>query len=419
MSKNYIHNLETGKIELHFEKSEYLALTAEQKQELKRFFLFAKSIPAWVSRGTKDHYWAIKTAKKLGFEGKEITGERLSYEEQLNRKAEKAENRAERYLEYASNAEQRGKNMQKELESHRGDIAFFTQPIISGHSGSQSFGNRRQKIFDRYFKGFEEYKKSEYFRDKAATAEETASKKQLDDPVYLDNRIRECVSTIKKIEKNIILYEDILHKKENNLPIESSFYDNKTAEQVQEWIDESLDKIEWHMDKQAFLENCMDEIRVKREETGKKLYSQNDIKPGYLVKIRGRWEKVIKVNKTTVQTQSSVSVLQLKYPYAEIQDMKIPEDWTEQKEELKNPFQIGDILTKNRPADNSPYMAYQVIKTTNKTVTVRQIKIVDHKPVKDDFIENKTAERRTVKQDRQGNYVVNDNDWYLYKYNIA
>jgi ribosome assembly protein YihI (activator of Der GTPase) len=123
--------------------------------------------------------------------------------------------------------------------------------------------NRRQKIFDRYFKGFEEYKKSEYFRDKAAIAEQTASKKQLNDPVYLDNRIKECINTIKKIEESIFLYEEILNK------IKSSFYNNKTAEQVQKWINESLDKIEWYMDKQAFFENCMEEIKVKREEIGR------------------------------------------------------------------------------------------------------------------------------------------------------
>ena len=34
--KQYIFNLETTKIELHFEKSEYNALTAEQKADLKK-----------------------------------------------------------------------------------------------------------------------------------------------------------------------------------------------------------------------------------------------------------------------------------------------------------------------------------------------------------------------------------------------
>ena len=33
MSKNYINNLETGHIELHFEKEDYQALSAEEKKK--------------------------------------------------------------------------------------------------------------------------------------------------------------------------------------------------------------------------------------------------------------------------------------------------------------------------------------------------------------------------------------------------
>ena len=36
----YIENKETGKIELHFEKSEYEALSYEQKKSIKSNFLF-------------------------------------------------------------------------------------------------------------------------------------------------------------------------------------------------------------------------------------------------------------------------------------------------------------------------------------------------------------------------------------------
>lgn len=54
-----------------------------------------------------------------------------------------------------------------------GDIAFFTQPIIAGHAGSQAFARRREKIFAQYEKGFEEYRKSGYFRDRARIARET------------------------------------------------------------------------------------------------------------------------------------------------------------------------------------------------------------------------------------------------------
>lgn len=145
MTKNYIKNLETGKIELHFEKSDYLALSDELKRELKRSYLFSRTAIAWVSRSINNQWRAIETAKKLGFNEEEKQGERLSYEEQLERKVEKAEHRAERYDQYTVNANNKGQVLQSELEKYRGDIAFLTQPIIAGHSGSQTFGRRRKK----------------------------------------------------------------------------------------------------------------------------------------------------------------------------------------------------------------------------------------------------------------------------------
>lgn len=36
----YIINKETGKLELHFDKSDYLALPEDQKKEIKSNFLF-------------------------------------------------------------------------------------------------------------------------------------------------------------------------------------------------------------------------------------------------------------------------------------------------------------------------------------------------------------------------------------------
>ena len=48
--KQYIFNLETTKIELHFEKSEYNALTADQKADLKSAFLWSRTGGCWVSR---------------------------------------------------------------------------------------------------------------------------------------------------------------------------------------------------------------------------------------------------------------------------------------------------------------------------------------------------------------------------------
>lgn len=419
MTKNYIKNLETGKIELHFSKPEYLALSDELKKEIKRSYLFSRYADAWVSRSVHNQYQAIQTAKKLGFTEEEKQGERLSYEEQLERKAEKAERRAERYDQYVENANNRGKVLQSELESYHGDIALFTQPIIAGHAGSQTFANRRQRIYDRYHKGFEEYRKSEYFQDKAEIARQTADKTQLNSPRYLNNRIEECNKSIRQLEKNLVYYDDILSKKNNNEEI-SSFYQSKTTEQIQGYLDETIDKIEWIMDKLAFLQNCMEEIGKVLEENGKKLYNKSDIKPGYLIQNRHKcWAKVIRVNPKTITAvfiEHPLTGMDASCPYAEIKEIKIPEDWTEEKEQkTENPFKIGDIVCKHRPADNSIYRAFQIVKTTEKSVTIQRIEVLDHKPIKDNFISDK-QERKQIKKDRGGNFVLNHDDRYLYKY---
>ena len=42
MDSYYIHNRETGKLELHFDKPEYDALTDEQRSEIKSAFLWGR-----------------------------------------------------------------------------------------------------------------------------------------------------------------------------------------------------------------------------------------------------------------------------------------------------------------------------------------------------------------------------------------
>ena len=66
--RNYIFNLETTKIELHFVKAEYDTLTNEQKRLLKRAFLWSNYGKCWVSRAKEPNLWRAKeVAKKLGF----------------------------------------------------------------------------------------------------------------------------------------------------------------------------------------------------------------------------------------------------------------------------------------------------------------------------------------------------------------
>ena len=85
MDKKYILNRETGKIELHFEKSEYEALPEDKKRVLRSNFLFSRTAQAWVSRAKFPNlYSAKRAAEELGFTEGEKVGERLTYAEQMN-----------------------------------------------------------------------------------------------------------------------------------------------------------------------------------------------------------------------------------------------------------------------------------------------------------------------------------------------
>ena len=133
MSRSYILNLETQKIELHFENTEYEALAPEQKKELSAFFLWSPIAEAWVSKAKEPNLWRSKQiAEKLGFSKEERQGKRLSFAEQVEVKSEKAEARAERLEQYSSNAADRGEALQRAFNARREDIAFLTQPITAG-----------------------------------------------------------------------------------------------------------------------------------------------------------------------------------------------------------------------------------------------------------------------------------------------
>jgi len=401
---------------LHFDKTEYMALSAEQKKLIKSNFLFSRYSGAWVSRCKEPNLFrARKVAEQLGFTQERREGERLSFAEQVEKQAERAERRAERFESYADNAERRGQNLQKEFNELRKDWSWLTQPIIAGHSGSQRFGRQRQRVMDRYNKGFEEYRKSEYFRDRAATAQNTADMKKFRDPVYLDNRIKECRKNIRAMEKSIIKYEEMLYSLENHTEEKPSpYFGRYTAEQVSEWIEHQLERIEAEVDKQAYMENCLDAI-------GGVPFSQGNIKPGYIVKIQrsGRCEIVSAgpVNVTYKILEGGAAGMVLTAPYAEITELVEAKE--PPKTEIINPYKEGDILCKHRPADNSIYGAFQVVKVTKTGVKIQRIEVENGKPIPGKFISDTVMQKKIV-QSKYSDFVgVYDDDWQLHKYSIA
>lgn len=387
--KSYILNKETRKIELYFSKEEYNNLNSELKKELKSAYLFSGKAQAWVSRSVNNHYRAIYVAKKLGFEEEEVKGERLSFAEEVERKVEKAEERQNKYENYSDSSAEKAKGLQAEFNSLRGDIAFSTQPIIRGHKGSENFGRRRKRILNRYTKGFDEYRKSQYFSDKAEQMQGVINGDKFKNRVYLNNRIKECNKNIKKYEANIVYNEEI-----NN------------QDRINYW----LEQLEYEIDKLAYMENCLEKI-------GGIKYNSSNLKVGYEIKIRGHWDKILKLNKVTVESQPIEEHLKMcygKHDYSEIQEVRIPKDFKE--EEIKNPFNIGDIVVANSFAGNRVIMAYKVTKVTAKCANLIEVLIKDNVPTKN-IKEGAKETRRQIKKEKMGDRIYLTDDYYrLYKY---
>jgi len=378
---NYIFNLETTKIELHFEKSEYAAMPEEQKTLLKGAFLFSGRSKCWVSRAKEPNLWRAKeVAKKLGFVEEQREGERLTYAEQLERQSERAEERADRYDGYAANAVSRAEQLQKPLNAMHGDIAFFTQPNINSSAG-RAFKNRRERMFNQYHKGFEEYRKSDYFKDRAATARGTASQAQFENPAYLDRRIKECKKELRNREKNIIHYEELLHAIENGE--EKKRYNGEliTADETASWLERELELVEKAMDKQGYLENCLDKLGGIR-------FSKDNIKVGYIVRIGHREQvEIISTGPVNVGYRiltGGAAGMTLTAAYAEISEIVkavAPE------EVPTHPFKVGEQFTAKVWDGSLGFgkgrynnAVYEIVKASSKTISLKIVG-TDDKPI--------------------------------------
>jgi hypothetical protein len=410
-NSTYLLNQETQKLELHFSKLEYMALSDKQKKEIKSAFLFSGKAGAWVSRSTNNHWRAEQVAKSLGLEDGGKQGERLSYAEQLTLKVEKAEHRVERMEQHAENAEKRAEGLQAEMNSYHGDIAFFTQPNINSNRG-RAFTNYRNRVYTRYERGMEEYRKSEYYKERAATAQATANMKQLKDAVYLHNRIKECNATIKKLQGHVVGYEEQIYKIENGEVIKSWHIDEPlTIERLEECIQERLEKMEYEMDKLAFFENCLAVI-------GGIAFSKNNIKVGFIVEMK-RWGKCEilsagPVNVTYKILDGGAAGMVLTDPYAAIVEII---ETKEKSEKVINPFIVGDILCKHYGMDtsNAVYKAFEVVKVTGTGVKIHPIAVEKGVPIVGKYI-GEPIQKKVVKSKWSDFVGVYDDNWQLHKY---
>ena len=360
----FIRNRETGKLELHFDKADYDDLTDDQKREIKGAFLWGRRSGCWISRCKEPNLWrAEKIAKALGLADGGTTGERLSFAEQQERKAEKAERRAERFECAADAAAARGEQLQKPISDMRGDIAFFTQPNINSSAG-RAFTRQRERMFAAYESGFKEFNKSAYYRERAAIAHNTAAQKGLQDKGFIGRRIAECETALRKLKKNVERYEGFKQQIEQGTTVQRFNGEPLSLDTVNEWIETTLDRIEAQLDKLGHYQDALDAL-------GGVEFSQENIKPGYIVKVKHFGAcRVVSTGPKNITYQTGVDGVVLTAAYAEIGGIVSAEE----KAAEPHPFKVGDTFTCSRWNGEkrvAERLEFHIIRATDKSVTIQ------------------------------------------------
>jgi hypothetical protein len=250
----------------------------------------------------------------------------------------------------------------------------------------------------------DEYRKSEYFKDRAETARETASMEKFKDAVYLHNRIKECNSNIKTFQKNIVQLENTLYKIGQGEEIKNYHGNIITAEKTEENINYWLEKMEAELDKLAYMENCLDACGVK--------FNKDNIRAGYIVNMK-RWGKCEIISCGSVNVQYKILTggaagLGGSEPYEAITEIL----QVKEAPAIINPYTVGDILTKNYMASGKIYKAYQVVKTADKSAHIQEIEVVDDIPQKDKFKAGSKPMLRKITKSKFSDFVgVYEGDW--------
>lgn len=357
----YIINRETEKLELHFDKSEYQALSDDQKSTIKSNFLFSRYGGCWVSRAKIPNLWrAEQVAKSLGAENQGKTGELLSFEEKMERKAARAEERAERMDARADAAEQRGEQLQKPINARRGDIAFFTQPNINTSAG-RAFTRQRERMFAAFDRGFEEFKKSEYYAQRAEVARRTANLENSKDKAFCDRRVKDAQKNIKAIQKNLDRYHAMLEC--DGMGEQQKHFDGTPIEraEIERWIEDAEERLESEISRLCYYQSCIDEL-------GGVQFSKENIKPGYVVKIKH-------YNDCTVLRTGPKNIIyrtpngfDLTAAYAEILEIVKAEETIKPT----HPFKVGETFEIGVYVDGHRVkQVWEIVKSTATTVTLK------------------------------------------------
>lgn len=299
MNGSYVNNLESGKLELHFSKADYLALPQTDKDAIKSACLFSGRCGCWVSRSTNSHWRAEDIANRLGLTDGGSEGERLTFAEQQAAKVERAEDRAQRMAEHAENANHRSAVAfeRADLSEEKSGIPLG-QPILVGHHSEGRHRRAIERADNAMRHACEESDKAKYFEGRAEAAERTASQGELQSRRYLQNRIDENEAKIRDVDRRLARSQEW-----TATPEEAEAYRKQLAG-VRIKYQERLDY-----------------YKAAMAALGGVQFGRENVHAGDLVKVRGRWEQVVKANGKTVAVTSCFP-WPLKYTWAEVQEHK-------------------------------------------------------------------------------------------------
>lgn len=370
----YEYNKEISKLVLVLDKDWYMCLDECYKRNIKSNFLFSRRYKAWVSRAKYPNLGlAEEVAKSLGLVKKDDVGNIKSFEDQMKDKAAKAEKRAERYEEYALNAEHRGKELQSPLNNMSGDIAFFTQPNINSSAG-RAFTNYRERIFRSYEEGMDEFRKSEYYKDKALTAMSTASNTKPIDKAFIQRRIEECNSDIKKISPILESYYSMRDRLNKGETVVLKGGELLTKENLDIALNKQEELLERSLSKLVYYDKCMQNI-------GGVEFSKENIHKGDIVEL-DRWGlcQVISTGPKNIRykiLEGGARGLGGTASYASIK--KIVQKLA--IKEQSHPFNVGEeyeIERWNSGISKYEKVIVKIVKCTSKSVTLQ---IGNEKPI--------------------------------------
>jgi len=309
MNRYFVHNLETDKLNIFTGgKADWLTIPEADRDRIKSACLWSRSINGWISRckGGVSRFYALEALTRNGFENRGTEGEKLSYAEQIEAKQDRAESRAERFENRAESAESASQVAYKRSHDML-DAIPFGQPILIGHHSEQRDRNYRERAWNLMGKAVSESDKAKHYAERANTARTTAAGAELSDPRYLGNRIKENRAELALLENR--LQGKFYHYSQPE-PISDEY-----RERLNVAIAEVQDKLDFHL---ACMATCGRPVFDKATLTGKTA-----------VKIRGRWEPIVKLNRTTVSVPNicypdpeAQRKYTLKYAYSAIQDAR-------------------------------------------------------------------------------------------------